>query len=481
MKTFSFRLIYFLAFSTAYLFWKGLLHRNRYLDEAPRSSISLQYSRALQEVSSHVDWEKLRLCYLERKALDRLQERRRLQRQRRRRKHGWKPQDPEMKGKTIQEITTNVLEQSKSAIPNLPKRQIDPTTSPPVSNLSTLSHLEDYAGSQADYDANYKYSRQGEDDNLLGMDHEGFISGVPEATDDLFDGDSGSVTVLNATSAASYSNLTGVQLSDALDNVTDVTFNQSTSNWTDVNMNLTDSNFTIQNTTKPPLPESPMVADMQTYTTEPSRSPAPFTIVLSPIVSPTRNPTYAGQPDAAGVAPDLDNDEFVGVPIPMYTYKEGENCENPLGVPCAPTSLKDLCDRRTGNFADCLQACIPSFCCTHDAPPETNYLAPSCKQDPNCAAYAYCYVVWWKLSDTIGPANHLTLKSSGEFFNVNSSYFEDEHPVFFLELLFHHFEDPEKIFKAGFNLTGSEPRFDPDLVFSDPDYWNAESVLDGEM
>ena len=93
-------------------------------------------------------------------------------------------------------------------------------------------------------------------------------------------------------------------------------------------------------------------------------------------------------------------------PFKDYTYDLG-NCPNAgsQGVPCAVNNLKQICDkydRTNGSFKACYEACQPAFCCAHDA--KNNYLAEPCQSDENCAQYSWCYIVWWKLHNTIGPA-----------------------------------------------------------------------------
>ena len=61
--------------------------------------------------------------------------------------------------------------------------------------------------------------------------------------------------------------------------------------------------------------------------------------------------------------------------------------------------------------------------CIHYADPKLNYLAPSCNTDANCPAYAYCYIVWWKLHDIVGPGLFLRVEQDDTFFNVASSEF----------------------------------------------------------
>ena len=165
-----------------------------------------------------------------------------------------------------------------------------------------------------------------------------------------------------------------------------------------------------------------------------------------------------------------DDDEFIGKPIPVYRYAAGTNCRDTTGVPCAPDNLRELCDKQDGSFSECFEACIPSFCCIHDAPRDTNTEAPNCNTDPRCAEYAYCYIVWWKLHDTIGPATKLRIKQEDDFFDADDAFVTNDNVDFSQEVAFHHFEDSEEIVNAAGGT-------DLNLIFEDPAYWDAESVM----
>lgn len=62
------------------------------------------------------------------------------------------------------------------------------------------------------------------------------------------------------------------------------------------------------------------------------------------------------------------------------------------------------------------------FCCTHDS--GSNVVAKSCVNEDNCRNYIPCYIVWWKLSDTVGPAPFLRLPNSHDFldfYNIDTA------------------------------------------------------------
>lgn len=170
-------------------------------------------------------------------------------------------------------------------------------------------------------------------------------------------------------------------------------------------------------------------------------------------------------------ASDIDGDVF-----DQYEYSSG-NCPDPgsLGVPCAPTNLAQLCnkyDRDVGSFRACFEACGPAFCCIHDADRELNSKAPNCNTDENCAAYNYCYIAWWKLHDTIGPALFLRLEQDDAFYDIAGEEVVSDvtgDPVF-EQILLHHFDDLNVIIEAG----TVDNEFNADRIFLDPEYWDSD-------
>lgn len=165
----------------------------------------------------------------------------------------------------------------------------------------------------------------------------------------------------------------------------------------------------------------------------------------------------------------VDGDVFDG-----YEYSRG-NCPNDgsLGVPCAPINLSGLCNkynRRRGSFRACLDACTPAFCCIHDAPPDLNTLAPNCNADENCPQYNYCYIAWWKLHDTVGPALLLRVEQDDTFFDIPAEDIEEDvsNDPLYIQVLLHHFDDIEQVITDGRDGTDE---FDADRIFFDEDYW----------
>ena len=174
-----------------------------------------------------------------------------------------------------------------------------------------------------------------------------------------------------------------------------------------------------------------------------------------------------------------DGDVFDG-----YEYAKGSNCDTAGdgAVPCAPDNLQSLCnkyDRTSGSFRACLNACKPAFCCIHDAPADANYLAPNCNDDPNCPAYSYCYIAWWKLHDTVGPALFLRVEQDDEFYDVDATEFEGDATgdSFFTQVLLHHFDDIDEVIADG----TIDNEFNADTIFLDEEYWSYPVVSEVGM
>mmetsp|Transcript_6633 Transcript_6633/g.14708 ORF Transcript_6633/g.14708 Transcript_6633/m.14708 type:complete len:432 (+) Transcript_6633:231-1526(+) len=165
---------------------------------------------------------------------------------------------------------------------------------------------------------------------------------------------------------------------------------------------------------------------------------------------------------------NIDGDVF-----DKYEYNRG-SCPNAgaLGVPCAPNNLSALCnkyDRKRGSFRTCLEACAPAFCCIHDAPPDKNFLAPNCNTDENCPQYNYCYIAWWKLHDTVGPALFLRVEQDDEFFDMDAEEIQEDSTgdALFTQVLLHHFDDINKVIEDG----TVDNEFNADRIFLDEAYW----------
>ena len=124
----------------------------------------------------------------------------------------------------------------------------------------------------------------------------------------------------------------------------------------------------------------------------------------------------------------------------------GANCtDQEASLKCPTTTLPAYCDKYSeqGNFFQCYDLCKPSYCCVHDA---TGPYAQNCASEPNCRHYIPCYIIWWKLADTIGPANFILVEQDDEFYtdvNFNSIYsgWQESDPVsleVFYQIFQHH-------------------------------------------
>ncbi len=198
-----------------------------------------------------------------------------------------------------------------------------------------------------------------------------------------------------------------------------------------------------------------------------SSTPSSLSLTSNPSASPViSRPTTSPNPTSSP-APTLEQG--------IYRYNEGRcPAAGSFGVPCASdTNIRKVCNRydeEFGSFRKCWEICKPAFCCIHDAPSDTNILAPSCSRDENCAQYAYCYIVWFKFHDTFGPATYLNVQQEGNFFDVpneevRGDKFGDE---FFDQLYFHHFDNSETILEAG----TVNDEFQSDRIFEDPEFWD---------
>jgi hypothetical protein len=165
----------------------------------------------------------------------------------------------------------------------------------------------------------------------------------------------------------------------------------------------------------------------------------------------------------------------------QYEYSKGA-CPSAgsLGVPCAPDNLPELCNkynRDSGSFSACVDACKPGFCCVHDADRELNSMAPNCNTDENCPGYNWCYIAWWKLHDTIGPALYLRLEQDDDFYDIGAE--EQATDVtgdpFFEQILLHHFDDIGQIIQDGTVVDeDGKSNFVADRIFLDPEYWDTD-------
>lgn len=129
---------------------------------------------------------------------------------------------------------------------------------------------------------------------------------------------------------------------------------------------------------------------------------------------------------------------------------EDRNCIDPNSsvLPCPNIDIWQKCDKYNGgDFLSCYSVCKPSFCCIHDSKSVT--YSPSCsKTYANCPLYSPCYIVWWYLHDSIGPAtfaNFQWSKQNEPFYDNSFSITAwrselNRSPVFFQQFYGHHFD-----------------------------------------
>lgn len=127
---------------------------------------------------------------------------------------------------------------------------------------------------------------------------------------------------------------------------------------------------------------------------------------------------------------------------------DSPNCPDPdsENLPCPPEEIGHYCDKYSeeGSFQKCLDICEPSFCCIHDS--RSREVAPSCaKKEDNCPLYSPCYIIWWKLQDTVGPAPYFYVTQTDDFYDVEfDDYIETEFSDELLnQVLGHHFDDDD--------------------------------------
>jgi len=135
---------------------------------------------------------------------------------------------------------------------------------------------------------------------------------------------------------------------------------------------------------------------------------------------------------------DHDDDDYYS-----HQLQNRTTCPDPHSnvLECAPDDLEQHCDKRSGDFRSCYMDCKPSFCCIHDSM-STSY-SPSCSSEENCDQYSSCYIIWWKLHDTVGPANYLNVEQNDDFFNMDFGEFREDliaDTEFFAQLFGHHFD-----------------------------------------
>jgi len=127
-------------------------------------------------------------------------------------------------------------------------------------------------------------------------------------------------------------------------------------------------------------------------------------------------------------------------------------CPNPDSdiLACAPRNLPEICNKYDeGSFETCYDACKSSYCCIHDSKSQVNF--PSCSEEPNCSQYRFCYIIWFKLADRIGPQNYLLIDQDDDFYDLNTAdvIADLDKDINFNYQLFGHFRDDDNDVPAG--------------------------------
>ena len=194
----------------------------------------------------------------------------------------------------------------------------------------------------------------------------------------------------------------------------------------------------------------------------------------------TKNSDCSGGAKCQGPIPNCTPDVDPPTTEPVYCPEGCPDCDPNSPLPCPRVSMKQVCDKhnddlyppgdpkagtRIANFNDCYDMCKPSFCCIHDS--TSTELSPTCAGNigpnkyENCPLYYPCYIIWWKLHDTIGPATYLRVEGSEEpffkdlnFETIQQDFIQDK--VFFNQLYNHHFDTDD---------------IPTDDTFEDPNNW----------
>jgi len=227
--------------------------------------------------------------------------------------------------------------------------------------------------------------------------------------------------------------------------------------------------------TPPPTPDptpdpTPMPTESRNSLREtPEPTPTP---TLRPTPDPTPRPTLEGDPNSPGTPSFLPTPDPTPVPTPDPTPDPTPEPTIPVtdqpsdgpdttpfptpdgpftrcfvdrspGIGCPQPNLREVCDKYNADasFSECFQGCIDAFCCIHDS---ESTRAKSCSKQENCSFFDPCYIIWYKLHDTIGPAPYLRLEQDEAFYaDVKTEEFKQvlsNRPDFKTQLFGHHFQ-----------------------------------------
>jgi hypothetical protein len=165
----------------------------------------------------------------------------------------------------------------------------------------------------------------------------------------------------------------------------------------------------------------------------------------NPPVAATTEPSFSPSVMPVTSAPSSEPPTSVAPTAPFPDMSGLVRCVNSATLSCPDPDLPLHCDKYNplSSFKQCYADCIDAFCCIHDS---TATRSKSCSKEPNCQFYHPCYIVWWKLHDTIGPAPWLRLQQDETFYDVNDDEFRQElvdNPDFKNQFYGHHFMDDD--------------------------------------
>lgn len=154
-------------------------------------------------------------------------------------------------------------------------------------------------------------------------------------------------------------------------------------------------------------------------TPDPTPAPTPRPIGPGETADPTSEPTPGPttEPTPVQVDPTLEPTPApvrTSFPTPVGPFSRCFVDDSPT-IGCPRPDIAAVCDKYNplSSFDDCFAGCIDAFCCIHDSISER---APSCSDETNCVFFDPCYIIWYKLHDTIGPAPYLRLEQNEAFY-----------------------------------------------------------------
>lgn len=197
-------------------------------------------------------------------------------------------------------------------------------------------------------------------------------------------------------------------------------------------------------------------------TRSPSKSSLPVAPPVTPPVGPKPRPSPGPTQAPASQAPATEapavGSSRTAYPTPTTPFTRCFEADSP-DIGCPDSDIGAKCDKYNpaASFSSCMATCMDAFCCIHDSQSKR---ATSCSNEKNCVFFDPCYIVWFTLHDTIGPAPYIRLDQTEPFFDVSAADLEQmflDRPDFYDQLFGHHF------------MTDDLPLID--ATFVDPKNW----------